>query len=410
LLAEGGQAHLYFASCEKFPTVVVVKRLKHGNVDLFRLQRRMEMVMKTRKKNNSAICRVFGVGIDFVGNAWVVMERMAGDLRTLIDRRMSYLEDGQMPFDYNNTITMMMHIAQGMEDLHQCDLIRADLKASNILVTPVIMDPEGEEVDGSQQALESMYFYVKIGDFETSDGVVGTRFWRAPEVLQAVKNKAKPMLSPAADVYSYGMLCYELLTGHIPFEECAWSDYDVVLSGKRPELPAYVNLTMKQLLHACWLTEPRERPGWTWIIKTLKEELMLHPPGSQQPKRRAQPRIERERKETQNAVTGMNGTLYWTDPWVVAAVQGLGSETFETWEKKVLREALPLVHVFSELKEASRQHPYSIRFLNPQPTFWETNSTFNKVLCAFDEVWQLVKETWANHVTGGSVSGSRGQT
>ncbi len=62
----------------------------------------MEMVMKTGKKNNSAICRVFGVGIDFVGNAWVVMERMAGDLRTLIDRRMSYLEDGQMPFDYNN--------------------------------------------------------------------------------------------------------------------------------------------------------------------------------------------------------------------------------------------------------------------------------------------------------------------
>jgi hypothetical protein len=92
LLAEGGQAHVYFA---EFSTPVVVKRLKHGNVDLFRLQRRMEMVMKTRKKNNSAICRVFGVGIDFVGNAWVVMEQMAGDLRTLIDRRMRYLEMGK---------------------------------------------------------------------------------------------------------------------------------------------------------------------------------------------------------------------------------------------------------------------------------------------------------------------------
>ncbi len=152
LLAEGGQAHVYFAHCEKFSSPVVVKILKQGNVDLFRLQRRLEMVMKTRKQNNSAICRVLGVGIDFVGNAWVVMERMAGDLRTLIDRRMSYLEDGQMPFDYNNTITMMMHIAQGMKDLHRCDLIHADLKASNILVTPVIMDPREKEVDGSQQA------------------------------------------------------------------------------------------------------------------------------------------------------------------------------------------------------------------------------------------------------------------
>ncbi len=111
LLAEGGQAHVYFAECEKFSTPVVVKRLKHGNVDLHELLYPMEVLMKIRKKHNSAICRVFDAGKDFVGNVWVVMERMAGDLRTLIDRRMSFLEDGQMPFDYNNTITMMMHIA-----------------------------------------------------------------------------------------------------------------------------------------------------------------------------------------------------------------------------------------------------------------------------------------------------------
>jgi serine/threonine protein kinase len=371
----------------------------------------MEMVMKLRKKNNSAICRVFGVGKDFVGNAWVVMERMAGDLRTLIDRRLPYLEDGQMPFDYYNTITMMMQIAQGMEDLHRCDLIHADLKASNILVTPVIMDPEGEEVDGSQQALESMYFYVKIGDFETSDGVVGTRFWRAPEVLQAVKNNDKPTLSRAADVYSYGMLCYELLTGQIPFEECARLDYDVVLSGKRPKLPAYVNLTMKQLLRACWLTEPRKRPGWTWIVKVLKEELMIHPQGSQQPKRRAQPRMKREGKEIQDTVCMTSlADESWGDQESseVAAIQELGAEAFEAWEERVWREMERVLYVLSKLKEAFRQDPYVMPFLNPQPTLRQTNSTFYKVLCAFNEVWQLVKETWAHHVTEGSCHGESG--
>ncbi|CAK9261687.1 unnamed protein product [Sphagnum jensenii] len=295
LLAEGGQAHVYSAECEKFSTPVVVKRLKHGNVDLFRLQRRMEM----------------------------------------------------------------------------------------------------------------MYFDVKIGDFETSDGVVGTRFWRAPEVLQAVKTGGKPILTPAADVYSYGMLCYELLTGRIPFEECAWTAYDVILSGKRPELPAYVTATMKQLLHDCWLAKPRNRPGWTSIINALKEELMLHPPGLQQPKRRAQPRIETERKEIQNSMRNLNRLLYCS-PWVVAAVQGLGKETFETWEKKVSRDTLTVLHVFSELIEAFRQDPYSKRFLNPEPTFWERNPSFNKVLYAFDEAWQLVKETWANHVTGVSRLGESG--
>ncbi|CAM6008883.1 unnamed protein product [Sphagnum balticum] len=168
-------------------------------------------------------------------------------------------------------------------------------------------------------------------------------------------------------------------------------------TGRRPELPAYVNLTMKELLHACWHAEPRERSGWASIIKTLKEELMLHPPGSQQPKRRAPPRIEKERKETQDAVTNLKKTSI---SWLDAVVQGLDAEVFATWKAKIDLEMLPILYVISKLHQALWQDPYTIKIVNPQPTFWETNSTFNEVLCAFDEAWQMVKETWANHVTG----------
>ncbi|CAK9201795.1 unnamed protein product [Sphagnum troendelagicum] len=287
-IAEGGQANVFFAYCGKFSTPLVVKRLKSGQVDLLKLRRRMDKVMTLVRERSSAICRVMAVGKDNLGKVWILMERMGGDLRNLIDHgvryagyvgddgRMHYVKDGQMPFDYIDTIKMMMEIAGGMEDLHSCGLIHRDLKAANILVTALSLNPGHGEVIGLEQALESLYFYVKVGDYESSDGIEGTGFWRPPEVLQALKDGTKPVWSCEGDVYSFAMLCYELLTGRIPFGEHRLSDYDVVLSGQRPELPAHVNSRMRNLLHRCWQTEPQKRPGWTAIIEYLKDEFQLH--------------------------------------------------------------------------------------------------------------------------------------
>jgi len=128
-------------------------------------------------------------------------------------------------------------------------------------------------------------------------------------------------------------------------------------------------------------------------MKTLKEELMSHPPSLQQPKRRAQPQINID------AVTNWISTS-----WVDAAIQGFGAGAFETWQT----EMIPILDVMAWLNEALCWDPYTIKIFNLQPTFWEANSTLNEVLCAFDEIWQLVKETWANHVTGGFRLGELG--
>jgi len=74
------------------------------------------------------------------------------------------------------------------------------------------------------------------------------------------------------DVYGFGMVCYELLTGLIPFQGHSLSDYELVLSGGRPELPEYLSPEITQLLHSCWHIDPCQRPGWGEIIEILRAE------------------------------------------------------------------------------------------------------------------------------------------
>ncbi len=65
------------------------------------------------------------------------------------------------------------------------------------------------------------------------------------------------------------MVCYEILTGHHPFQGHPRSNYDLVLSGQRPELPPLVNEGMSSLLHMCWLPDPLQRPEWDQIKSRL---------------------------------------------------------------------------------------------------------------------------------------------
>jgi hypothetical protein len=99
VIAEGGEAHIYFASCRKFNMPAVVKVFKR-HLNLLQLRRRMEKVMRVARQRSSAICRVMDVGDDYAGKPWVLMERMGGDLQDLLGTGMHYVKDGQMPFHY----------------------------------------------------------------------------------------------------------------------------------------------------------------------------------------------------------------------------------------------------------------------------------------------------------------------
>ncbi|KAH9554870.1 hypothetical protein CY35_08G085800 [Sphagnum magellanicum] len=264
-IAKGGQAKIFVAKYLKTEQDVVVKRYTSCQVQAGELQRQMEWVMKAcEERYECGLCRVIGVSVDEKGRVSTIMELMAGDLRTFIDRCNPFLH-------YVERLALMKAIASGIQELHECGFIHKDLKASNILLSRIPdVDIPGELLSAGRVLREAPFYFldVKIGDYESSDVVLGTGFCRAPEVLRALRDGTKVEYSAAVDVYGFGMVCYELLTGKLPFQGHPLSDYDLVLSGKRPDV-SYAEPCMRELLHRCWDEDPHQRPGWDEILQIL---------------------------------------------------------------------------------------------------------------------------------------------
>ncbi len=299
-ISEGGQAKIFSAIWLKTRRVVV-KRYKDPNVNVADLQRQMEMVMKACKGTSmTGLCEVYGVSRDKKGKALLVMPQMQCDLRNLID--------SERILSHSDKRDIMRRIARGLKNLHACGRMHKDVKASNILVIHkeyVIQHPprhrpkldrwlmeRGVTFDGlgtersscSKKELQEISSYSKeewvdayIGDYESVDGVVGTGFWRAPEVLKALRYGSPEDLqlaySPAVDVYGFGMVLYELLTGRMPFQGRSLNDYDWVISGHRPDIPDDVSPEMRNLLLRCWHQDPHQRPSWTQIENHFPRKL-----------------------------------------------------------------------------------------------------------------------------------------
>lgn len=201
-----------------------------------------------------------------------LMYRRWGDLRKLIDERMIECK----PFTIMEATQAMLGIAQDMHTLHtKHDILHRDLKSSNVLVWGT--DTGGlVPVGNAASRYPSKGIETLVTDFECSVGVIGTGFWRAPEILQQLKDGvpgSEVTFTRESDVYSYGMTCYEIVTGCIPFEGivCSTNTYEIVLSGKRPEnLPHDLPQFIRDIIVSCWHSDPMLRPSFSEICLLLE--------------------------------------------------------------------------------------------------------------------------------------------
>jgi len=116
-----------------------------------------------------------------------------------------------------------------------------------------------------------------VANFECSIGVIGTGFFRAPKILQACKdyniNNKPELFTKEVDVYSYEMLCYEILIGRLPFDDYTLGDFDHILVGERPKLLEYIDGWIHELLSMCWQSNLVGKPSFGVILEILLANL-----------------------------------------------------------------------------------------------------------------------------------------
>lgn len=101
---------------------------------------------------------------------------------------------------------------------------------------------------------------------------LGTTAWCAPELFTA---GSTARYSVKVDVYSFGMVLWELWEKRRPFDNLnsRFDIMDAVRDGKRPRISDNCPPAFRSLIERCWESEPSRRPMFTYIVKYLREEL-----------------------------------------------------------------------------------------------------------------------------------------
>ncbi|XP_046725889.1 raf-1 proto-oncogene, serine/threonine kinase a isoform X2 [Silurus meridionalis] len=166
-------------------------------------------------------------------------------------------------------IDIARQTAQGMDYLHAKNIIHRDMKSNNIFLH------EG--------------LTVKIGDFGLAtvkarwsgshqvEHPSGSILWMAPEVIRMQDNNPYSFQS---DVYSYGIVLYELMTGELPYSHIANRDQIIFMVGRGYLSPDLTKLykscpkAMKRLVADCIKKSKEERPLFPQILSSI--ELLQH--------------------------------------------------------------------------------------------------------------------------------------
>jgi predicted esterase len=217
------------------------------------------------------VAKVFDGGLTETGRPYFVMEYVKGVPIT------EYCDATRL--SVSERLRLFVQVCQAVQHAHQKGIIHRDLKPSNILVAPYDDTPVPKVIDfGLAKALHQSLTERTL--HTAHETVLGTPLYMSPE--QAQLNNLD--VDTRSDIYSLGVLLYELLTGTTPlekqrFQEAAWDEIRRIIREEEPPRPS-TRLSSSQALPSLAAgrhTEPGRltklvRGDLDWIVMKALEK------------------------------------------------------------------------------------------------------------------------------------------
>jgi Tol biopolymer transport system component len=273
-LGSGGMGDVYRARDTRLNRVVAIKVLSDlfaGDRDrLARFEREAQLLAAL---NHARIATIYGLE-ETNGVRALAMELVEGP--TLAER----LTAG--PIGASEALELARNLAEGLEYAHERGIIHRDLKPSNIKITP---DGSIKILDfGLAKALDTKASGTNLANSPTisvagtqAGVLLGTAAYMSPEQARGLP------VDRRADIWAFGCVVYEMLTGQQPFPGATLTDVLAAIVTREPDwdrLPAGLPPRVDSLLRRCLRKDPRDRLRDIGDARLEIEEIQLAPPNT----------------------------------------------------------------------------------------------------------------------------------